>query len=65
MKKPKPTPRSENTTASPSLLIDARIKELGGWRGETLACVRNDGDLYWLQFHLTAPCANIGGRIRH
>ena len=25
---------------SPSLLIDARIKELGDWRGETLARVR-------------------------
>jgi len=27
-------------TASPSKLIDARIKELGDWRGETLARVR-------------------------
>lgn len=27
-------------TASPSRLIDARIKELGDWRGETLAHVR-------------------------
>jgi hypothetical protein len=27
--------------ASPSRLIDARIKELGDWRGETLARVRN------------------------
>src|SRR5262249_31082948 len=26
---------------SPSQLIDARIKELGGWRGETLARVRS------------------------
>lgn len=26
--------------ASPSALIDARIKELGDWRGETLATVR-------------------------
>ena len=26
--------------ASPSRLIDARIEELGGWRGETLARVR-------------------------
>src|SRR5215210_3931762 len=26
---------------SPSQLIDARIKELGDWRGETLALVRN------------------------
>jgi hypothetical protein len=30
------TPKSE----SPSRLIDGRIKELGGWRGETLAHVR-------------------------
>jgi hypothetical protein len=28
------------TTASPSRLIDARIKELGDWRGEMLAHVR-------------------------
>src|SRR6185503_2917862 len=27
-------------TASPSKLIDARIKELGDWRGKTLAHVR-------------------------
>lgn len=27
---------------SPSRFIDARIKELGDWRGETLALVRND-----------------------
>ncbi|MEP9372849.1 DUF1801 domain-containing protein [Mesorhizobium sp. KR1-2] len=27
--------------ASPSQLIDARISELGGWRGETLARVRD------------------------
>ena len=26
---------------SPSQLIDARIKDLGGWRGETLARVRS------------------------
>ncbi|OMC20692.1 DUF1801 domain-containing protein [Mycobacterium colombiense] len=25
---------------SPAELIDARIKELGDWRGETLACIR-------------------------
>jgi hypothetical protein len=34
---------NESETAkdqSPSQLIDARIKELGGWRGETLARVR-------------------------
>jgi hypothetical protein len=30
----------EQAGASPSQLIDARIKELGDWRGETLACVR-------------------------
>jgi hypothetical protein len=35
MKKPA-TPQAE----SPSRLIDARIKELGDWRGETLAQVR-------------------------
>jgi len=28
-------------SASPSLLIDARIKELGDWRGETLAQIRS------------------------
>ena len=27
--------------ANPSMLIDARIKELGDWRGETLAHIRN------------------------
>jgi hypothetical protein len=30
----------ESTGASPSQLIDARIKELNDWRGETLARVR-------------------------
>jgi hypothetical protein len=30
----------DKKTASPSRLIDARIKELGDWRGETLARVR-------------------------
>jgi hypothetical protein len=30
-----------NEGASPSELIDARIAELGGWRGETLARVRS------------------------
>ncbi|HKH32627.1 MAG TPA: DUF1801 domain-containing protein [Beijerinckiaceae bacterium] len=30
----------ENAAASPSRLIDARIEELGDWRGETLARVR-------------------------
>lgn len=34
--KAKPT----NAEANPSQLIDARIKELGDWRGETLARVR-------------------------
>jgi hypothetical protein len=29
-----------NEGASPAELIDARIEELGGWRGETLARVR-------------------------
>src|SRR5437868_6458084 len=33
--------KNETTNAkSPSLLIDARIKELGDWRGKTLARVR-------------------------
>jgi hypothetical protein len=31
---------SEETAESPSQSIDARIKELGDWRGETLARVR-------------------------
>jgi hypothetical protein len=31
---------SEKKDESPSQLIDARIKELGDWRGETLAKVR-------------------------
>jgi len=30
----------QSTVVSPSRLIDARIQELGGWRGETLARVR-------------------------
>jgi hypothetical protein len=30
-----------NTKKTPSQLIDARIKELGDWRGETLARVRS------------------------
>jgi hypothetical protein len=35
-------PRTDNTTsgASPAQLIDARIKELGDWRGETLSRIR-------------------------
>jgi hypothetical protein len=44
MKKPTTTRKSASTEAiagdSPSQLIDARIKELGDWRGETLARVR-------------------------
>ena len=32
--------RSDTQTASPSQLIDARIEELGDWRGETLARLR-------------------------
>ena len=33
-------PGEGNGGASPSQLIDARIEELGDWRGETLARVR-------------------------
>ena len=36
----KSRPKEANGGASPSQLIDARIKELGDWRGETLARVR-------------------------
>jgi len=32
--------RTAGTSESPSRLIDARIKELGDWRGKTLARVR-------------------------
>ena len=32
--------KTTTTTASPSTLIDGRIKELGDWRGKTLARVR-------------------------
>jgi hypothetical protein len=32
--------KSETQTASPSELIDARITELGDWRGDTLARLR-------------------------
>jgi hypothetical protein len=35
-----PTPKDQQRGASPSQLIDARIVELGGWRGETLSRVR-------------------------
>lgn len=40
MKKTTGASTKENAAASPSQLIDARIKELGDWRGETLARVR-------------------------
>ena len=32
--------KDEKSEAPPSKLIDARVKELGGWRGETLARIR-------------------------
>lgn len=32
--------KTATASASPSLLIDGRIKELGDWRGQTLAHVR-------------------------
>ena len=42
MKKSKTASKeATKAAASPSQLIDARIKELGDWRGETLARVRN------------------------
>ena len=37
----KSDPKEGEGGASPSRLIDARIKELGDWRGETLARVRS------------------------
>ena len=40
MKKSKNGGKEGKAGASPSRLIDARIKELGDWRGETLARVR-------------------------
>jgi len=40
VKKRKSDSNEEKGGASPSHLIDARIKELGDWRGETLAHVR-------------------------
>jgi len=40
MKKTKSGSTEGKSGASPSRLIDARIKELGDWRGETLARVR-------------------------
>ena len=39
-RKKKGGPKEEKGGDSPSRLIDARIKELGDWRGETLARVR-------------------------
>jgi hypothetical protein len=39
-KKSKSGSKDEKGEGSPSRLIDARIKELGDWRGETLARVR-------------------------
>jgi hypothetical protein len=38
---PRARPKEGKGGASPSRLIDARIKELGDWRGETLARVRS------------------------
>jgi hypothetical protein len=40
MKKSKSGSKEEQVGDSPSQLIDARIEELGEWRGETLARVR-------------------------
>src|SRR5213082_640633 len=40
MKKTTSGSKGEKAGDSPSRLIDARIKELGDWRGETLARVR-------------------------
>jgi hypothetical protein len=40
MTKAKSGSKEENGGDSPSQLIDARIKELDGWRGETLARIR-------------------------
>src|SRR3546814_9532125 len=41
MKQSKSGSKEEKEGASPSQLIDARIKELSDWRGETLARVRS------------------------
>jgi hypothetical protein len=41
MKKAKTASREANGADSPARLIDARIKKLGDWRGETLARVRS------------------------
>src|SRR6201992_1455258 len=40
MTKAKSGPKEEKRGDSPSQLIDARIQELGDWRGETLAHIR-------------------------
>src|SRR6202008_303722 len=40
MTKAKSGPKEEKAGESPSQLIDARIKELGDWRGEMLARIR-------------------------
>jgi hypothetical protein len=40
MKKSNSAATRAKSTASPSQLIDGRIKELGDWRGETLARIR-------------------------
>ena len=40
MKKTKSGSKEGKAGDSPSQLIDARIKELGDWRGETLARIR-------------------------
>ena len=40
MKKSKSSAMVAKGADSPARLIDARIKDLGDWRGETLACVR-------------------------
>src|SRR6476660_2873487 len=37
----KSNPKQDTGGASPSQLIDARIEELGDWRGETLSRVRD------------------------
>ena len=41
MKKAKSDSKEGNGGDSPSQLIEARIRELGDWRGETLARVRS------------------------
>ena len=41
MKKTKSSTKQEKGGDSPAQLIDARIKKLGDWRGETLARVRD------------------------